>query len=463
MSGEPGLALVVNGNSLLGMLAVEALAAAGRSVLVAMAETVADERGWPAAVSFVAADAGRDEGWSVILEALASGGSDVDTLVVAPPADQPSDEPYAAISTAWLGAKYALPLFRKRSSGTLLTLAFSAPADGLCAGQDAACESIRLLTQAALHDARVSDIVLRSNRLFCAVDAPVGSVRETVRFLTDARSRFVSGTDIALPAADPLRSAAADLVGKTILVTGATSGIGRAIAIEIGRRGGWVAVGGRKLDLAEETLAMVREAGGDGGVIALDVTDADAWAAAASQIADLRGTLHGLVNNAGEARNRPIEELKESDLAFLAGINCHGVRLGMDAMEGLLAKGNGTVLNIASVAGVRAGPGGSAYSASKAAMIGLSKGYAAAYGAKGTPIRVNSVQPGLIWSDSVADSLGEDGARQFRAFVEPKTPLGRVGTPEEVATAVAFLLSDAAAPISGQAINVSGGLELGYP
>ena len=208
---------------------------------------------------------------------------------------------------------------------------------------------------------------------------------------------------------------------------------------------------------------MVRAAGGDGSVIALDVTDAAAWSAAAARVADLRGALHGLVNNAGEARNRPIEALKESDLAFLAQINCRGVRIGMDAMEGLLAEGQGAVINISSVAGIKAGPGGSAYSASKAAMIGLSKGYAAAYAASGMPIRVNSVQPGLIWSDSVADSLGDEGARQFCAMIEPKTPLGRVGTPEEVASAVAFLLSDAAAPVSGQAISVSGGLELGWP
>jgi NAD(P)-dependent dehydrogenase (short-subunit alcohol dehydrogenase family) len=96
-------------------------------------------------------------------------------------------------------------------------------------------------------------------------------------------------------------------------------------------------------------------------------------------------------------------------------------------------------------------------------MIGLSRGYAAAFAAGGKAVRVNSIQPGLIWSDSVADSLGDEGARQFRAMVEPKTPLGRVGQPEEVGMVIAYLLSDAAAPINGQAISVSGGLELGWP
>lgn len=433
------LALVVNGGSQLGATAVKALEGAGRAVQ--------------------AVDAVNEADWAKVLATY----NDVDTLVVAPSGDGPADDPQPAITAAWLGAKHALPLFRPAGSGTLLTLGFMAPDNGSCPGQDAACESIRLLTAAALHDARVSGIVLRSNRLFSGPDADDASLRETILFLTDPRSRFMSGAELVLPAARHTRAASPGLQGKTILVTGATSGIGRAAAIAIGRNGGWVAVGGRKLGLAEETLALVRAAGGDGCVLPLDVTDADAWAAAARQLGEARGELHGLVNNAGEAKNRPIEELSETDLAFLSGINVRGVRLGMDAMEPLLSQGRGAVLNIASVAGVRAGPGGSAYSATKAAMIGLSRGYAASYAARGTSIRVNSVQPGLIWSDSVADSLGEEGARQFRAMIEPKTPLGRVGVPEEVADAIAFLLSDAAAPLSGQAINVSGGLELGWP
>lgn len=434
------LALVVNGASKLGAAAVSALRGAGRVVQVVDGASEAD--------------------W---LKVLAAHGVGVDTLIVAPPGDGAADDPQPAIATAWLGAKHALPLFRPAGTGTLLTLGFAAPAGGACPGQDAACESIRLLTVAALHDARVSGIVLRSNRLFVAPDADEASVGETILFLTDPRSRFMSGAELLLPTASHVRAAGSGLQGKTVLVTGATSGIGRTTAIEIGRRGGWVAVGGRKLDLAGETLALVRAAGGDGCVVPLDVTDAQAWAAAASHIGAARGELHGLVNNAGEAKNRAIEELLEADLAFLSGINIRGVRLGMDAMEPLLARGHGAVLNIASVAGVRAGPGGSAYSATKAGMIGLSRGYAASYATSGIPIRVNSVQPGLIWSDSVADSLGAEGARQFRAMIEPRTPLGRVGVPEEVAEAIAFLLSDAAAPISGQAINVSGGLELGWP
>lgn len=436
-----GTAIVVNQGSTLGSRAAAALSAAGWAV--------------------VDLPGGGEAEWDALLARLQADGTEIQLIVTAPPADAPSDDPDAAIGTAWRGAKYALPLFAERGDGILLTLAFSPEPGGALPGSDAAAESIRLLTAAALLDAGKAGIRLRSNRIYCALDTAPDAIEEAVRMFADDRGRFMAGAEISLSAA--AGPACPNLAGKTILVTGATSGIGRAAAIEIGRQGGWVAVGGRKIDLAEETLAQVRAAGGDGIVVRLDVTDPAAWADAARQIGDMRGALHGLVNNAGEARNRPIGELSSDDLAFLTGINCRGVRLGIDAMTPLLAKEGGAVLNIASVAGLRAGPGGSAYSASKAAMVGLSRGFAAQFAATATPVRVNSLLPGLIWSDSVADSLGEDGARAFRAMIEPKTPLGRVGVPEEVASVIAWLLSDAATGVSGQTIIVSGGLELCFP
>jgi len=427
------------------------------SVLGARAAAALTASGW----RLIELADGGEAAWEALVATFKQRSETVQLVVTAPPADTPTDDPDAAIGTAWRGAKYALPLFAASSEGIVLTLGFLPEPEGVLPGSDAAAESIRLLTAAALLDAGKAGIRLRSNRLYCAPDAAPAAIEEAVRMFADDRSRFMAGAEISLCEGDgPARP---DLAGKTLLVTGATSGIGRAAAIEIGRQGGWVAVGGRKLDLAEETLAGVRAAGGDGMVIRLDVTDHAAWEEAARTIGSVRGALHGLVNNAGEARNRPIGELNSDDLAFLTGINCRGVRLGIDAMTELLAKDGGSVLNIASVAGLRAGPGGSAYSASKAAMVGLSRGFAARFAAASLPVRVNSLLPGLIWSDSVADSLGEQGARAFRAMIEPKTPLGRVGVPEEVASVIAYLLSDAAAAVSGQTITVSGGLELGFP
>ncbi|MBM0168458.1 SDR family oxidoreductase [Altererythrobacter sp. C41] len=436
-----GTAVVVNPDSFLGARAVAALAAAGWQV-----EGLPD---------------GSDGEWEAFLSEAVGHDAGVDFIVTAPPTDFPVDDPGAAIATAWRGAKYALPLFAERGEGILLTMAFGPARDGALPGSDAAAESIRLLTAAALLDAGKAGVSLRSNRLYCHRDSAPGAIEEAVRMFGDDRSRFMAGAEITLGSGGTESSTS--LHGKSILVTGATSGIGRSAAVELGRLGAWVAVGGRKLPLAEETLTMVRKAGGDGIVVPLDVTEPDAWVAAARGIGDSRGALHGLVNNAGEARNRPIGELSSADLDFLTEINCRGVRYGVDAMAPLLARDGGTVLNIASVAGLRAGPGGTAYSASKAAMVGLSRGFAAQFARAARPIRVNSLLPGLIWSDSVADSLGEAGARAFRAMIEPKTPLGRVGTPEEVASVIAYLVSDAAATVSGQTITVSGGLELGFP
>lgn len=404
---------------------------------------------------------GTDGEWQALIDRLAAEGRSAQAIITAPPTDGAPDEPETTIASAWRGAKYALPIFGAAGEGVLITLAFAPPPNGQNPASDAAANSIRLMTAAALHDAQKSGIALRSNRLYIAEDANTAASEEAIRLLADPRSLFMAGTELTLTAHSAPTEAS--LQGKTILVTGATSGIGRAAAIELGRMGAFVAVGGRKMDLAEETLALIREAGGNGMTVRLDVTDAAAWAAAGDTIVAETGALHGLVNNAGEAKNKPIADLTSAELDFLTSINCMGVRTGIEALAPIIAKSGGSILNIASVAGLRAGPTGSAYSASKAAMVGLGTSYAAKFAHAGHDVRVNNLLPGLIWSDSVADSLGEEGAAAFRRMIEPKTPLGRVGIPSDVATVIAYLLSDAAAGISGQTITVSGGLELCWP
>ncbi|TYC85021.1 SDR family NAD(P)-dependent oxidoreductase [Novosphingobium sp. BW1] len=386
-------------------------------------------------------------------------GHGFDVIVHCPRGGEGPDGVEDEILSAWLTAKFANRICAP-GEPALITLLRQAEGTGAI-DTEAAANGIRYATWSAMLDASKRDVHLRSNRLTLAPGTTPEQIVAALQMLADTRASFIAGADIRLePASGTAPSTS--LAGKAVLVTGATSGIGRASAIEIGRQGGFVFVGGRKPDLAEETLALVREAGGDGAFIRLDVTDTSAWEAAAATIRERHGALNGLVNNAGEAKNLPIEDLNEDVPRFLVQLNYGGSRRGMDVLLPLLEAGQGSVVNVASVAGMRAGFGGSAYGASKAAIIGLSQSYDQAIAAP-RKVRVNAIQPGLIWSDSVTDSLGEEGARQFRAMIEGKTPIGRVGTPDEVGRFVAFLVSDAAAGIHGQALPVSGGLELVHP
>lgn len=461
------LALVSNAGSRFGVWTAQALAGRYHRIVAAIPAdcdpAILAALGAIAGVELVIADCTSEAGWQYLAGRPEAAAGAIDLMIHCPHPALGEAMAEDALMSAWLGAKHANPFMAARP-GILLVQCLASEPGAVSPELDAAANAMRISMPAALLDAMKAGLSLRSNRLLFPQGVEQAYFQAAVAALTDDRSAFMSGAELALSARRcPLATASARLDGKTILVTGATSGIGRAIAIEIGRLGGWVAVGGRKPQLAEETLAMVRDAGGDGMTVTLDVTDAAAWERAVAAILDARGAVHGLVNNAGEARNRPIAELAAADLSFLTGINYRGCRLGLDhLLAPISASGGGAVVNIASVAGIRAGFGGSAYGGSKAAMIGLSQSYARSHPAA-QMVRVNAVQPGLIWSDSVADSLGEAGAASFRAMIEPRTPLGRVGNPEEIGRTVAFLLSDAAAAITGQAITLSGGLELNYP
>lgn len=458
-------ALVTHAGTRFGLIAAEILAGRRDRILLSVdPDCAAEIRARLAALpgaELIDADCAIEGDWDRIAESVgADGGLDLHIHCPHPALDQVKAE--VALHSAWLAARNANRVMR--GQGTLLVqhLISERDAPGGAPELEAAASGVERALAGALLDAAKAGLILRSNRLGFPVSADAAHVRAATQLLVDERSRFMTGGEIMLDGRAAIGGSSARLDGKTILITGATSGIGRATAVEMGRLGAFVAVGGRKLHLAEETLALVRAAGGDGMTISLDVTSGEAWAAATKAIVTARGALHGLVNNAGEQKNGTIASLSQADLGFLVDINYRGTRNGMDeALQPIAASGGGAIVNIASVAGIRAGYGASAYGGSKAAMIGLSLAYARRFATTG--VRVNALQPGFIWSDSVVDSLGVEGAANFRAMIEPRTPLGRVGAPEDVAGMIAFLLSDAAAAINGQAITVSGGLELCFP
>ncbi|TZG29235.1 SDR family NAD(P)-dependent oxidoreductase [Sphingomonas montanisoli] len=455
-------ALLSNAGTRFGLIAAELLAGRRDRLILTVDRDcdagLRDTLGALAGAEIIEADCAVEADWDRIAALI--GDDAIDLQVHCPPAALGDVKAEVALHSAWLAARNANRLMR--GQGTLLVQYLTVEPGKPAPELDAGANAFTLALSGALLDATKAGLTLRSNRLGFPASADPAHVRAATELLIDDRSRFMTGAVITLDGRGATGAASPRLEGKTILITGATSGIGRETAIEMGRLGAFVAVGGRKQPLAQETLDLVRAAGGDGMTVSLDVTSKDAWTAAIAAVIAARGAIHGLINNAGEQKNRTIAELAQADLQFLTDINYRGMRTGMDeALHPIAASGGGAIINIASVAGIRAGYGASAYGGSKAAMIGLSLAYARDFASTG--VRVNALQPGFIWSDSVADSMGAEGAAAFRAMIEPRTPLGRVGAPDDVAGMIAFLLSDAAAAISGQAITVSGGLELTFP
>ncbi|MES2496404.1 MAG: SDR family NAD(P)-dependent oxidoreductase [Pseudomonadota bacterium] len=456
------VALLSNAGTRFGLIAAELLAGRRERLLLALDPAcdagLRDKLAALPGAELIEADYTREAGWDRV--ATRVGDDAIDLHVHCPPPALDEVKAEDALHSVWLAARNANRLMR--GQGTLLVQYLTTEPGKPAPELDAAANGFTLALAGALLDATKAGLTLRSNRLGFPVSADAAHIRAATELLIDDRSRFMTGAVLMLDGRPATGTASPRLDGKTILITGATSGIGRETAIEMGRLGAFVAVGGRKPPLARETLDLVRAAGGDGMTVSLDVTSKPAWVAAIEAVMATRGALHGLVNNAGEQKNGTITSLAQADLQFLTDINYRGTRTGMDeALLPIAASGGGAIVNIASVAGIRAGYGASAYGGSKAAMIGLSLAYARDLAPTG--VRVNALQPGFIWSDSVVDSLGVEGAANFRAMIEPRTPLGRVGAPDDVSGMIAFLLSDAAAAISGQAITVSGGLELAFP
>jgi 3-oxoacyl-[acyl-carrier protein] reductase len=244
-----------------------------------------------------------------------------------------------------------------------------------------------------------------------------------------------------------------DLNGKSALVTGASRGIGRSIAIALAEAGADVAINYSGSEAAAaETVKAVEALGRKAIMIKANVGKAAEFDEMVSTVLESFGKLDILVNNAGITRDNLIMRMKESEFDEVIETNLKGVFNGLKAVtRSMMKQRSGRIINISSVVGVLGNAGQANYVAAKAGVIGLTKSAAKELASRG--ITVNAVAPGFIESD-MTDKL----PAEYREKLLGEIPIGRMGRPEDIASAVVYLASDAASYMTGQTIHVDGGM-----
>lgn len=247
------------------------------------------------------------------------------------------------------------------------------------------------------------------------------------------------------------------LLSKVAFVTGGSRGIGRQIVIALARIGFKVAFSYESQK--DKALMVVEEICSNGGValaVKISVEDRESVQAALEQVRSKFGPVDILVNNAAIAQEKPFETITDDDWDRMLAVNLRGpFTCAQECLPGMIDKGWGRIINITSIGGQWGGLNQVHYAASKAGLINLTRSLAKLYSAKG--ITTNAVAIGLVQTDMSANELSTNaGQEKIRAI-----PKGRIGTPEEVAATVAFLASDEASYITGQTLNVNGGMYFG--
>jgi 3-oxoacyl-[acyl-carrier protein] reductase len=250
-----------------------------------------------------------------------------------------------------------------------------------------------------------------------------------------------------------------ELEGRVALVTGASRGMGRAIALKLGSMGAMVAVNYVAIDQQNETdarnvVAELEKLGVKAMAVEADVRDGEAVKKMVDAVVEQWGAIHILINNAGITKDTLLLRMSEQQWDDVIDINLRGTFLcSKHALKTMIRQGWGRIVSLSSIAGVVGNPGQTNYSASKAGIIGFTKSLAREVGSRG--ITVNAVAPGFIRT-AMTDALPEEA----RNRIVQMTSLQRAGTPEDVAEAIAFLASDRASYITGQVLGIDGGMGL---
>lgn len=244
------------------------------------------------------------------------------------------------------------------------------------------------------------------------------------------------------------------LAGKTALVTGAASGIGRAVATTFAREGAQVAVADRNSPAGEEVVKEIRDRGGSAWFEQVDVSQASAVQSLMARVRDRIGTLDVLVPNAGVMICKTLEDTSEEEWDFMHGINLRGMFLTLKYGGPLVRKSGGVIITTGSIDGLYGAPENAAYAASKGGIIAMSRAAALDYAKEG--IRLNCICPG--WIDTPINDLYFKDKPEEKERAARLHPIGRLGTAQDIANMALFLATDEASFVLGSAIIVDGGM-----
>ena len=243
-----------------------------------------------------------------------------------------------------------------------------------------------------------------------------------------------------------------NLSDKTAIVTGASQGLGKAVALALAANGAKVACVARSVDKLNETVQQIQEAGGEAEAFACDVTDRESVDGLVDQVVEQWEKLDILVNNAGITRDTLLPRMSDDEWDAVINTNLRGCFLFARAASRYMMRARyGRIINMSSVSGIIGNPGQTNYSASKAGLIGMTRSLSRELA--GRKVTVNAVAPGFIESDMTA-ALGDMVINEAKKRI----PAKRLGTAEDVAAAVLFLAGDAAAYVTGHVLTVDGGM-----
>ena len=243
-----------------------------------------------------------------------------------------------------------------------------------------------------------------------------------------------------------------DLTNKVAIITGASKGIGKGMAETFAKAGAHVACVSRNKDNLKSVADSLIKNGGAASFYTCDVSSLDAFQNTIKDIAENHGSVDILVNNAGVCKDKLIMRMSEDDWNKVININLNGAFNGIKAVSQIMIKQRaGRIINISSIVGLIGNPGQANYAASKAGLIGLSKSAAKELAPRG--ITVNAIAPGYIATD-MTDQITD----QAKENLITKIPLGRIGSPSDIAASALFLASDEAGYITGQTLTVDGGM-----